>query len=106
MMFLWFNLLGAVSLVLVNSWFRANPLGLPMAWLLIVGIIPTTLGTQYGFANAYRLAPSFQVAWFVGSGFTSCAGFLAAWLIFGETFTLSRILGIGMILGGAYCLIR
>jgi drug/metabolite transporter (DMT)-like permease len=104
--FLLFNLLGAVSLALVNSFFRANPYGWPFMVLLMALVIPTTLGTQLGFAKAYQLAPSFFVAWFVGTAFSAITGFLTSLFIFGEPIKLMNVLGMALIIGGAYCLIR
>jgi drug/metabolite transporter (DMT)-like permease len=104
--FLLFNLFGAVSLALVNSFFRANPYGWPFIILLMAMVIPTTFGTQLGFAKAYQLAPSFFVAWFVGTAFSSLAGFLASTLLFGDSITFLNIIGVILILGGCFCLIR
>lgn len=106
MKFLLFNAIGALSLALVNAFFRANPYGWSLFVLLLVAVIPTTFGTQYGFASAYKVAPSFYSAWFTGTAFTSIAGFLTSLFIFGEQIKLLNILGIILILGGAYCLIK
>lgn len=104
--FLLFNLFGAVSLALVNSFFRANPYGWPFMILLMAMVIPTTFGTQFGFAKAYQLAPSFFVAWFVGTAFSAITGFLTSVLLFREAVTFLNMAGIILIIGGAYCLIR
>lgn len=104
--FLLFNALGAVCLALVNSFFRANPYGWPFIVLLMAMIIPTTFGTQLGFAKAYQLAPSFYTAWFVGSAFSAVAGFLASLFIFHEQVSFVNILGIALIGVGSWLLIR
>jgi len=106
MKFLLFNALGAVCLALVNSFFRANPFKWSTTRMLLAMALPTTFGTQYGFANSYRLADSFFQAWFVGMAFTTVAGFLASLFIFSEPIKFVNVLGMVLIIGGAYCLIR
>jgi drug/metabolite transporter (DMT)-like permease len=101
---IFYNAMGAISVGCVNSFWRLNPWSLSIFWLLIVGILPTTFLTQYGFVKAYLLAPSFIQAWFIGSAFTSIAGFLCSVFIFHEQIKAVNIIGIAFILLGGWLL--
>ena len=102
---LW-GIYGAVCLALVNSFFRLNPWGLPFWPLLLLSAIPTTFGTQVGFFQLYQQAPSFFTAWFVGSALSSIAGFTASIFIFHEQPNFISLIGVGLILGGAFLLTK
>jgi drug/metabolite transporter (DMT)-like permease len=69
-------------------------------------VIPTTLGTQFGFLKFYGAAPSFLSAWFLGSALTSISGFVASMFIFHEQPNFANGLGIGLILFGGFLLTR
>lgn len=100
-----YSLLGAVFLAACNSVFRLNPWGMPL-YVLITCTLPLTIGIQWGFASAMQGAPSFLAGWFVGTGFSVIAGLLFSVFMFGEQLHFLQGLGVALILGGAYCLIR
>ena len=102
---LW-GIYGAFSLVLVNSFIRANPWGLSF-WVLVLAVTPlTAIGTQAGFAKLYQGAPNFLAAWFIGSALSSLAGFLGSMFIFREQANFVNILGISLIIFGSWLLIK
>jgi len=103
-MWIFYAFIGAISLAVVNSFFRLNPWGWSVFWILIASIPLTTFGTQYGFLKSYRLAPTFIEAWYLGSGATAIMGFLVSYFIFHEPIRVVTILGIGMILAGIWIL--
>lgn len=98
--------MGALSVALVNSFWRLNPWGLSFWPLLLVVIIPTTMGTQLGFLNFYQKAPSFLMAWYLGAGLTAITGFMASTFIFKESPNFLNALGIISILFGAFLLTK
>ena len=102
---LW-GLMGALLLVAVNSFWRLNPWGLSFWPLLLLMIIPTTLGTQFGFLKFFQAAPSFLSAWFIGSALTSVLGFAASVFIFREQANFMNGFGVGLILLGGFLLTR
>ena len=106
MIWILWGLLGSLSLVIVNSFWRINPWGLSFWWLLFTVVPLTTFGTQLGFLNFYHRAPSFLIAWFLGTALTSLAGFAAAVFIFKECPNFLNGLGIGFILLGGFLLTR
>lgn len=102
---LW-GLLGAFSLALVNSFWRLNPWGLSF-WSLLFLVVPlTTFGTQLGFLNFYQKAPTFLIAWFLGSALTALMGFAVSVFIFHEQPNFLNGLGIGFILFGSFLLTK
>ncbi len=104
-MWLVYNLIGAISLALVNSFFKANPWSLSTWGMITMMIIPTFLFTQGGFAHAYRLAPSFMAAWFSGSAFSAICGLLCSLYFFGKQIEAVNSIGIILILSGTWMLI-
>ena len=102
---LW-GVMGAACVALVNSFWRLNPWGLSFWPLLLLMVIPTTLGTQFGFLKFYQASPSFLTAWFLGSALTSIAGYVASVFIFHEQPNFANGLGIGLILFGGFLLTK
>jgi drug/metabolite transporter (DMT)-like permease len=106
MTWLLWGVYGALGLAFVNSMFRLNLWNFSFWPLLLLMVIPTTLVTQLGFLKFYNSAPSFLVAWFLGSALTSITGFAASVLIFKEAPNFLNGLGIGLILLGGYLLTK
>jgi len=100
------GLLGALSLALVNSFWRMNPWNLSFWPLLFIMVLPTTFGTQLGFLIFYQRAPKFLIAWFLGMALCAITGYLASVLFFHEQPSLLNYLGIGLILLGGLFLTR
>jgi len=106
MTWLLWGIIGAFSLVFVNSFWRLNPWGLSFWPLLLFMVVPTTFGTQFAFLKFYQAAPSFLSAWFMGSALTSIVGFVASVFVFHEQPNFMNGLGIGLILLGGFLLTR
>ena len=106
MIWLLWGVLGSVSVAIVNSFWRLNPWNFSFWTLLLITIIPTTFGTQLGFLQLYQKAPSFLVAWYLGTGMTVITGFMASVIVFNEQPSLLNIIGISLILFGGYLLTK
>lgn len=106
MMWILWGVYAAAAVGIINAFFRANPLGLSLWLMLLTCTIPTMLGTQLGFVKFYQAAPTFLVAWFLGSALTSVAGFITSILLFHEHPTILNIIGIGCIIFGGYLLTK
>jgi hypothetical protein len=102
---LW-GVMGAISLVSVNTFVRMNPWGLSFWSILMLMVVPTTLGTQFGFLKFFQTAPSFLSAWFIGIGLDSILGFAASVFIFREQANFMNGLGVGLVLLGGFLLTR
>ena len=75
--------------------------------MMVLLMTPATIiGTQYGFGNSFKLAPSFFAAWFAGSALSAIAGLLCSVFIFHEPIEMVNILGIFLILVGGLLIIR
>jgi len=106
MIWILWGIYGAVSLSLVNVFFRLNPWHFSFWPLLLILVIPTTLGTQVGFFQFFRQAPGFLTAWFLGSALNSIAGFAAAVFIFHEQPNFLNVIGVALILAGSFLLTK
>jgi drug/metabolite transporter (DMT)-like permease len=103
---IFYNLMGAFSLTFTGAFFRANPLGLPPWWTILLTIPVTAAFTQYSFLKAFLLGPSFFAVWFTGSAFCALAGLLCSTLVFHEQLNLLNVLGILFVIGGAWLVTR
>jgi hypothetical protein len=99
---IFYNLMGALSLTLTGAFFRANPLDLPPWWTILLTIPITAAFTQVGFLKAFLLGPSFFAVWFTGSAFCAVGGLLCATLVFNEQLKFLNILGTLLLMGGAW----
>lgn len=104
MIWILYSAIGAIFLGACNSIFRAFP-GVPLIYLLLWCLLPT-LGIQWGFGMAFRLAPTFVSAWFVGTALSALACFGANALIFHERVEFVQLFGISLVLGGAWILTK
>jgi hypothetical protein len=92
---------GAIGTAVSAAFFRANPLQLGL-WTMVLAMLPLTLLTQQAFAFAFNRAPSFFMAWFLGSGLCAICAFLVTFLVFREEEVhFLQAVGIGLILLGA-----
>jgi len=99
---IFYNLMGALSLTLTAAFFRANPLDLPTWWMILFTVPITAAFTQFGFLKAFLQGPSFFAVWFTGSAFCAAAGLLCSTLVFHEQVKFLNVLGILLVMGGAW----
>ena len=106
MVWLLYCLWGAISVALINSFFRANPFKISVMAMVLLATPATIIGTQFGFGNSFKLAPSFFAAWFAGSALSAISGLLCSVFIFNEPFEIVNVLGVTLILIGGFLIIR
>jgi drug/metabolite transporter (DMT)-like permease len=94
--------LAMVALILINTLLYARPIPFDAGasrwgWLTISGIIGLAMGDAFLFSCYRHVGPR------IGLLLLSLApifGAISAWLIFGETLTITQIMGIAVTLGG------
>jgi len=94
--------LAMVALILINTLLYAQPIPFDAGasrwgWLTISGIIGLAMGDAFLFSCYRHVGPR------IGLLLLSLApifGTISAWLVFGETLTITQIMGIAVTLGG------
>ena len=92
----YYTFLGALSLTILNSMKRVLYVNVQNFVLLF----PILCMVQWGFWRGFEKAPSFIQCWFIGSAMTAIFGFTAGVLVFGESVTWLKGLGILLVLAG------
>jgi len=98
------TVIGVLSLVIMNSIIRHWDIAITPINVLKLSFFLYL--TQIGFWYGFRHSPHFTNCWFVGTAFTAILGVSAGILLFDKNLTLSTWLGVGMVLMGAWLLVR
>ena len=105
-LFLLLNFIAGFGVAAVNTFFRVNPWNMPLIGAILLTGPITLFVIQLCYASAYRMAPSFLVAWFVGSATSAICGWLTSIIYFRESVRLIHVLAIALIFLGKYLLIK